>query len=112
ILQSMDPGPLVNAASGFLWGDYEGLTAARNTFYGVFTGASDGRATPQLDPMFFRQKSCRWWSLSCWSNPSSSPRLSAPRGAVWRATMKSIPWAAARRAFLGAAALTSALVLG
>jgi len=66
ILQSMDPGPLANAASGFLWGDYEGLTAARNTFYGVFTGASDGRATPQLDPIFFRQKSCRWWSLSCW----------------------------------------------
>jgi hypothetical protein len=66
ILQSMDPGPLTNAASGFLWGDYEGLTAARNTFYGVFTGASEGRTTPQLDPIFFRQKSCRWWSLSCW----------------------------------------------
>lgn len=66
ILQSMDPGPLANAASGFLWGDYEGLTAAKNTFYGVFTGESSGRSTPQLDPIFFRQKSCRWWWLSCW----------------------------------------------
>jgi hypothetical protein len=66
ILQTMDPTPLANAASGFLWGDYEGLTAARNTFYGVFTGEGSGRATPQLDPVFFRQKSCRWWSLSCW----------------------------------------------
>jgi hypothetical protein len=69
ILQSMDPGPLTNAASGFLWGDYEGLTAARNTFYGVFTGASEGRTIPQLDPIFFRQKSCRWWWLSCWFEP-------------------------------------------
>src|SRR5688572_8076325 len=65
-LQTMDPAPLGNAASGFLWGDYEGLTAARNTFYGVFTGEGSGRAVPQLDPVFFRQKSCRWWSLSCW----------------------------------------------
>ncbi len=53
-LQSMDPGPLFNAASGFLWGDYEGLTAQGSTFYGVFTGASIGRTTPQLDPIFFR----------------------------------------------------------
>ncbi|HJQ25384.1 MAG TPA: choice-of-anchor D domain-containing protein [Blastocatellia bacterium] len=52
-LQSMDPGPLSNASSGFLWGDYEGLTAAGNTFFGVFTGASIGRTTPQLDPIFF-----------------------------------------------------------
>ncbi|MCI0723052.1 MAG: glycoside hydrolase [Acidobacteria bacterium] len=66
ILQSMDPGPLANAASGFLWGDYEGLTAAKNTFYGVFTGESSGRTTPQLDPIFFRQKSCRWYWISCW----------------------------------------------
>jgi hypothetical protein len=65
-LQSMDPGPLSNAASGFLWGDYEGLTAAKNTFYGVYTGESSGRAMAQLDPIFFRQKSCRWWWLSCW----------------------------------------------
>jgi hypothetical protein len=66
ILQSMDPAPLVNAASGFLWGDYEGLTATRNTFYGVYTGESSGRAVAQLDPIFFRQKSCRWWWISCW----------------------------------------------
>ena len=52
-LQSMDPGPLANAADGFLWGDYEGVTAAGNTFFGVFTGASIGRTTPQLDPIFF-----------------------------------------------------------
>jgi hypothetical protein len=52
-LQSMDPGPLANATSGFLWGDYEGLTAHGSTFYGVFTGASIGRGTPQLDPIFF-----------------------------------------------------------
>ncbi len=67
ILQSMDPAPLANASSGFLWGDYEGITAVRNTFYGVFTGESSGRTTAQLDPIFFRQKRCpRWWSLSCW----------------------------------------------
>lgn len=52
-LQSMNPGPIANAASGFLWGDYEGLTAQGNTFYGVFTGESIGRATLQLDPIFF-----------------------------------------------------------
>jgi hypothetical protein len=54
ILQSMDPGPLANASSGFLWGDYEGLTAHGNTFYGVFTGQSIGRTTLQLDPIFFK----------------------------------------------------------
>lgn len=53
ILQSMDPGPLVNASTGFLWGDYNGLTALGKTFYGVFTGASISRTTPQLDPIFF-----------------------------------------------------------
>jgi len=52
-LQSMNPGPIANAASGFLWGDYEGLTAQGNTFYGVFTGQSIGRTTLQLDPIFF-----------------------------------------------------------
>lgn len=55
VLQTMDPGPLTNAQSGFLWGDYEGLTALGNTFYGVFTGASIGRATAQLDPIFFAE---------------------------------------------------------
>jgi CARDB protein len=54
ILQSMDPGPLFNAGTGFLWGDYEGLTAAGNSFYGVFTGQSIGRARLQLDPIFFK----------------------------------------------------------
>lgn len=54
ILQSMDPGPLANAGSGFLWGDYEGVTAAGDTFYGVFTGQSIGRTTAQLDPIFFK----------------------------------------------------------
>ena len=66
VLQTMNPNPLSNAASGFLWGDYEGLTAAKNTFYGVFTGESSGRTTLQLDPIFFRQKSCRWWWVGCW----------------------------------------------
>jgi hypothetical protein len=65
-LQSMDPAGIGNAASGFLWGDYEGLTAVHNTFYGVFTGESTGRTVRQLDPIFFRQKSCRWWWLLCW----------------------------------------------
>lgn len=55
ILQSMDPAPMANAASGFLWGDYEGLTALGHTFYGVFTGASIGRTTTQLDPIFFKE---------------------------------------------------------
>jgi len=65
-LQSMDPGPIGNAASGFLWGDYEGLTAVRNAFYGVYTGESSGRAVLQLDPIFFRQKSCGFWWFHCW----------------------------------------------
>lgn len=52
-LQNMDPGPITNATSGFLWGDYEGLTAQGNAFYGVFTGESIGRSTLQLDPIFF-----------------------------------------------------------
>ncbi len=54
ILQSMNPVGLAGAASGFLWGDYEGLTALGNTFYGVYTGQATGRTTPQLDPIFFR----------------------------------------------------------
>jgi hypothetical protein len=54
ILQSMDPAGLTNASSGFLWGDYEGLTASGTTFYGVFTGQATGRTTAQLDPIFFR----------------------------------------------------------
>lgn len=66
ILQSMDPNPIANAQNGFLWGDYEGLTAVKNTFYGVFTGESSGRTTLQLDPIFFRQKSCKFWWIGCW----------------------------------------------
>ena len=54
LLQTMDPRPLGNAASGFLWGDYEGLTAAGSSFYGVFTGQSIGRRVAQLDPIFFK----------------------------------------------------------
>jgi hypothetical protein len=53
ILQVLDPEPIANADDGFLWGDYEGLTAEGNTFFGVFTGVSIGRATPELDPIFF-----------------------------------------------------------
>ena len=55
ILQSMDPGPLRNAANGFLWGDYEGLTAFGDIFYGVFTGEAIGRKVAQLDPIFFKE---------------------------------------------------------
>jgi len=55
VLQAMDPGPIVNAATGFLWGDYEGLTAQGNLFLGVFTGQSIGRTVLQLDPIFFTE---------------------------------------------------------
>ena len=54
ILQSMNPAGLAGANSGFLWGDYEGLTALGHTFYGVYTGRATGRSTAQLDPIFFR----------------------------------------------------------
>ncbi|MGB9181728.1 MAG: choice-of-anchor D domain-containing protein [Pyrinomonadaceae bacterium] len=54
-LQSMNPTPLANAGSGFLWGDYEGVTSVGNNFYGVFTGEATGRTTPQLDPIFFKE---------------------------------------------------------
>lgn len=54
VLQSMDPAGIENAANEWLWGDYEGLTAAGQTFYGVFTGESIGRTVRQLDPIFFR----------------------------------------------------------
>jgi HYDIN/CFA65/VesB family protein len=52
-LQSLTTQALANGSNGFLWGDYEGLTAGGNTFYGVFTGQSIGRAVVQLDPIFF-----------------------------------------------------------
>jgi hypothetical protein len=56
ILQSMNPNVIENAHSGFIWGDYEGLTAVENTFYGVFTGQSlpGTRTKVQLDPIFFK----------------------------------------------------------
>jgi hypothetical protein len=66
-LQTMDPSTLMvgtgTTTVGWsfdnnpppLWGDYEGLTAVGNTFYGVFTGASMGRAQAQPDPIFFTE---------------------------------------------------------
>jgi hypothetical protein len=61
-LQIMDPSmlslgkrPVVPWTDGLLWGDYEGLTAVGNTFYGVFTGASIGRTQAQPDPIFFTE---------------------------------------------------------
>jgi hypothetical protein len=78
ILQSMDPGPLANAASGFLWGDYEGLTAIGNTFYGVFTGQSTGRATSQLDPIFFKESAQTNQPPNCSCAVSSIPELWPP----------------------------------
>ena len=59
ILQSMDPTGLAGAGNGFLWGDYEGLTAFGTTFYGVYTGQASGRTTAQLDPIFFRDSAFR-----------------------------------------------------
>lgn len=56
-LQSMNPSTLSNANDGFLWGDYEGLTAIGHTFYGVFTGESIGRVPAQMDPIFFKTSS-------------------------------------------------------
>ena len=70
-LQSMNPGPIANALGRNLWGDYEGLTAHQNTFFGVFTGQSIGRTTLQLDPIFFTRSAvnvtnvCRFRPLLC-----------------------------------------------
>lgn len=56
LLQSFDPADVPNGVNGFLWGDYEGLTAQGGTFYGVYTGQSmGGRAVVQLDPIFFTE---------------------------------------------------------
>ncbi len=54
MLQSANMQGLANISDQFLWGDYEGLTAAGNTFFGVYTGRATGRTTAQLDPIFFR----------------------------------------------------------
>jgi len=53
-LQSFTTQSLSNGNSGFLWGDYMGLTAVGNMFFGVFTGKSIGRANVQFDPIFFK----------------------------------------------------------
>jgi hypothetical protein len=58
VLQEMDPDRLVNATNEVLWGDYEGLTAMEETFYGVFTGESIKRHPVQLDPIFFTETAC------------------------------------------------------
>src|SRR5262249_34793994 len=54
-LQSFNPAGIPNAPDGFLCGDYQGLTAVGNVFYGVFTGQSIGRTVVQFDPIFFTQ---------------------------------------------------------
>jgi hypothetical protein len=59
ILQPLDPSVLDNADDGFLWGDYEGLTAEGNTFFGVFSGESIGRAKKEMDPIFFTRAAVR-----------------------------------------------------
>jgi hypothetical protein len=57
ILQVLDLDSLdiPNYLCGFIWGDYEGLTAQGNVFYGVFTGQSMNRSRKELDPIFFRE---------------------------------------------------------
>jgi hypothetical protein len=58
-LQSLDPSALDNADDGFLWGDYQGLTAEGTAFYGVFSGESIGRPTKEMDPIFFTRPATR-----------------------------------------------------
>lgn len=53
-LQSFTTQELSNGTNGFLWGDYMGLTAHQDVFFGVFTGRSIGRTNVQFDPIFFR----------------------------------------------------------
>jgi len=55
LLQELEPTTIANARSGFLWGDYNGLTALGTRFYGVFTGESVGRTLRQMDPIFFSE---------------------------------------------------------
>lgn len=89
VLQSMDPGPLANAVSGFLWGDYEGLTALGNQFYGVFTGESIGRTTPQLDPIFFTESAGPVMPTITW-NPAALTYGSALGPAQLNATITAV----------------------
>lgn len=56
LLQSFDPFDLPNARDHFLWGDYEGLTAQADTFFGVYSGQSSGRTVVQMDPIFFTER--------------------------------------------------------
>lgn len=97
VLQTEDPstftpGTFVN---GFLWGDYEGLTAVGKSFYGVFTGQSIGRSTIQQDPIFFSESGVlaasdfyvRDWTTSPMSHdngeePSTNPNWWTT-GDVW-----------------------------
>lgn len=80
-LQTMDPTTLrVGAGAGaaawpdgFLWGDYEGLTADRNLFYGVFTGASIGRTQAQPDPIFFTESAGPLLTVTKRMLPASDP---------------------------------------
>ena len=65
VLQSMDPAGINNADSGYLWGDYEGLTASGNQFYGVYTGEGTGRSTRQLDPIFFTASGVQGFAPGC-----------------------------------------------
>lgn len=53
-IQTLHSSNLQLAPSGFMWGDYEGLVANGNAFFGVFTGESINRAVRQLDPIFFK----------------------------------------------------------
>jgi hypothetical protein len=59
ILQTLDPSTVPNATNGFIFGDYEGLTAQGTMFYGAFTGEGSGRSTTQMDPVFFRETGVR-----------------------------------------------------
>lgn len=54
-LQDLNPSLIPEIPDTFIWGDYEGLTAVGNTFFGVFTGQSTGRTKLQLDPIFFTE---------------------------------------------------------
>lgn len=72
MLQSMNPSLIPNASNGFLWGDYEGLTANGAFFYGVFTGQSIGRSTVQFDPIFFQRQAWTTLGLTCSGNISTN----------------------------------------
>ena len=72
-LQSLTTQALSNGVSGFLWGDYEGLTAVGNTFLGVFTGQSIGRAVVQFDPIFYRVSAVPPVAIQVPAPPSFEP---------------------------------------